>query len=148
MVEVLDNACWHTSHHAVARNVFHHHGIGTDEHIVAHCDAANHFRTAAHLHVVAYYGSLQIMVKPYSDLLVYLAVFANSPITGAFRSWSNPIVTCWYILQFLPILSAEMIVEKPCCIIKPPPMSLVVISRVFFPLNHQLDSNLKTPTRL
>ncbi len=71
-----------------------------------------------------------------------------SPITGAFRSWSNPIVTCWYILQFLPILSAEMIVEKPCCIIKPPPMSLVVISRVFFPLNHQLDSNLKTPTRL
>ena len=77
MVEVLDNACWHTSHHAVARNVFQQHGSGYDEHIVAHCDAANHFSTAAHLHVVAYYGSLQIMVKPYSDLLVYLAVFAN-----------------------------------------------------------------------
>ncbi len=107
MVEVLDNACWHTSHHAVARNVFHHHGIGTDEHIVAHCDAANHFRTAAHLHVVAYYGSLQIMVKPYSDLLVYLAVFAN-----------------------------------------PPPTSLVVISRVFFPLNHQQDNSFKKRARL
>ena len=72
-----DDAGWHSRHNTVAWHIFHHHGIGSDEHIVAHCDAANHFSTAAHLHVVAYYGSLQIMVKPYSDLLVYLAVFAN-----------------------------------------------------------------------
>ena len=77
MVEVLDNAYWHTSHHAVARNVFHHHGIGSDEHIVTDGDAAYHFSPAAHLHVVAYHGSLQVMVKPYCDLLIDLAVIAN-----------------------------------------------------------------------
>ena len=77
MVEALDDMGRHSRNHTVAWHVFNYNGIGSDEHIVTDGDAAYHFSTAAHLHVVAYHGSLQVMVKPYCDLLIDLAVIAN-----------------------------------------------------------------------
>lgn len=77
MVKMLDDAGRHSCYNTVAGHVFNNNGVGTDEHIVTDGDAAYHFSPAAHLHVVAYHGSLQVMVKPYSDLLIDLAVIAN-----------------------------------------------------------------------
>ena len=68
---------WHSCYHTIAWHVFNYNGIGSDEHIVTDGDAANHFSPAAHLHVVAYYGSLQLMVEANCDLLIDLAVIAN-----------------------------------------------------------------------
>ena len=117
MVKMLNDAGWHSCYNTVAGHVLYHNSVSTNEHVVTYCDASDDLCTAAHLHIVAYHRSLQLMVETNSDLLIYLAVLAN----------------------FL---------GRDYGIIRPPPMSVVEISRAVFPLSHQQDSSFKNRARL
>lgn len=74
MIKVLDDACRHTSHHAIGWHVFDYHGVGSDENIVANGYASYYLGAAAYLHIVANHWGTQVMVEAYGDLLINFAV--------------------------------------------------------------------------
>src|SRR5579884_3761528 len=72
-----DNACRHSHHRAIFRNILHHHRIRAHLDIVAHGDIAKNLGSAAHAHVVAKRWTIGVIGITNGDLLVDPTVPSN-----------------------------------------------------------------------
>lgn len=113
--------CRNASNNNIIRNIFTNNSICTYNYIIPNSNTTNNFCSTTYSNIITYNRCLNTIVS-YCNLLIYMTILS-------------------YFL-------ALIIVEKPCCIINPPPISRVQIYRQSCPLRNPQVKKRHLPSLL